>query len=59
MCNPDELTEYTNPTYGSPYYDIDEVDALISKKNAKIAELKKQLEDALAGSSRRPSRRKL
>jgi len=27
----DELKEYTNPTYGSSYYDIDEVDAAIAE----------------------------
>ena len=35
----DELKEYTSPTYGSAYYDIDEVDAA-------IAELKQKLHDA-------------
>lgn len=34
----DELTEYTNPTYGSAYYDIDEVDAAIAELKAKLTE---------------------
>lgn len=35
-----ELTEYTSPTYGSPYYDINEVDAVLAEKDAEIARLK-------------------
>ena len=38
-----ELTEYRSPTYGSPYYDIDEVDAVLAEKDAKIAELKNEI----------------
>lgn len=40
-----ELTEYTGPTYGDPYYDIDEVDAVLAEKDAVIAELKANLQN--------------
>lgn len=40
-----ELTEYTGPTYGGPYYDIDEVDAVLNEKDRKIESLEKELED--------------
>ena len=38
-----ELNEYRGPTYGSPYYDIDEVDAVLAEKDAKIRRLKRAL----------------
>ena len=40
-----ELNEYTGPTYGGPYYDIDEVDAVLAEKDATIGELNAKLEN--------------
>lgn len=37
-----ELTEYTSPTYGSPYYDINEVDAILAEKDAEIRRLNRK-----------------
>lgn len=38
-----ELNEYRGPTYGGPYYDIDEVDAVLAEKDAEIRRLKRAL----------------
>ena len=38
-----ELNEYRGPTYGSPYYDIDEVDAVLAEKEADIRRLQRAL----------------
>jgi hypothetical protein len=51
----DELTEYRGPTYGEPYYDIDEVDAAIAELKQKLqyqcvsCSVKMQEDDVISG----------